>query len=300
MSMASRGKDGKRQGIMEFDEKPRGRLPPPTRLIIPAAGLGTRMKGVNPSLPKEMLPVGGKPAIQYALEEGLDAGMDRIVIIIREEKEIIRTYVESARLRRDLPPERAAALEALKSRAGITFLYQRSPLGECDAILLARDAAAEGSVAIIYPDNIYLPAPGVLRALLAHHGRTDGHLLALMEVGDDNKHCVSNSGRVDLEPVGGGLYRIRGFLPKGDGCFEPRYEREYRACGISIAAAEYLRAIEEMGRSSGTGEIVDERVRSAMLKKGTAFYGCPLPGKIYDVGNPAGYGLCRSVVLSQE
>ena len=53
----------------------------PKYLIIPAAGLGTRMKSVNPDIPKEMLPVGDKPAIQYAVEEGLSADIKNIIII---------------------------------------------------------------------------------------------------------------------------------------------------------------------------------------------------------------------------
>jgi UTP--glucose-1-phosphate uridylyltransferase len=265
----------------------------PTCLIIPAAGLGTRMRGVNPSLPKEMLPLGGRPAIQYAVEEGIQAGVDQVVIILREEKEIIRSYFEGADLWRDLYPETAAALEVLRNKSGLTFLIQKSPLGECDAILLAREAAAGGSVAILYPDNIYLPAPGVLEALFACHRRSGGHVLALMEVGDENKSCVSNSGRVDLEPVGEGLFRVKRFLAKGEGSFEPRYGTECRACGISIAQSDYFQAIEDVARLAGEGELTDEKVRRHMLERGTVFYGCSLPGRIYDVGNPPGYRLCQ-------
>lgn len=272
----------------------------PTCLIIPAAGLGTRMRSVNPSLPKEMLPLGGKPAIQYAVEEGIQAGVDQVVIIIREEKEIIRNYFEGTRLWRDLHPETAEALEVLMSRSGLTFLTQKSPLGECDAILLAREVAAGGSVAILYPDNIYLPAPGVLMALFARHSRSGGHVLALMEVAEENKCCVSNSGRVDLEPLTEGLFRVKRFLAKGEGYFEPRYGTEYRACGISIAQSDYFEAIEEVSRLGSAGELTDEKVRRYMLETGTVFYGCSLPGKIYDVGNPAGYRLCRQSLRRLE
>jgi UTP--glucose-1-phosphate uridylyltransferase len=59
-------------------------------LIIPAAGLGTRMRQVTPDLPKELLPVGHKPAIQYTVEEGFSANIKNIIIIISRQKEIIR------------------------------------------------------------------------------------------------------------------------------------------------------------------------------------------------------------------
>jgi UTP--glucose-1-phosphate uridylyltransferase len=266
----------------------------PTCLVIPAAGLGTRMKGVDPSLPKEMLPLGGRPAIQYAVEEGIHAGIGHIVIILREGKESIRSYLEGRGGWSDLYTGAADSLEDLRARARFTFLYQKSLLGECDAIRMARDAAAGGCVAIIYPDNICLPAPGVLEKLLSRYRRLGGHVLALMEVGDENKRCVSNSGRVDLEPCGEDLFRVKRFLAKGDGWFEPRYATEYRACGISIAAWDYFQAIEDVSRLVSTGELTDEMVRTRMLEKGTVFYGLSVPGNIYDVGNPSGYRLCQS------
>ena len=65
----------------------------PEYLIIPAAGRGTRMIEINPDLPKEMLPIGNKPAIQYAVEEGITAGIRNIIIVINRHKEIIRRYI---------------------------------------------------------------------------------------------------------------------------------------------------------------------------------------------------------------
>ncbi len=64
----------------------------PFYLIVPAAGLGKRMKLANPEMPKEMLPVGNKPAIQYTVEEGISAGIKNIVIIINRDKEMICKY----------------------------------------------------------------------------------------------------------------------------------------------------------------------------------------------------------------
>lgn len=266
----------------------------PTCLVIPAAGLGTRMKAVDPWLPKEMLPLGGRPAIQYAVEEGIHAGIDHIVIILREGKESIRSYFEARGRWPDLYPGAADRLEDVRARARFTFLYQKSLLGECDAILMAKDAAAGGAVAIIYPDNICLPSPGVLETLLFRRRTLGGHVLALMQVGYENKRCVSNSGRVDLEPLEEGLFRVKRFLAKEGGWFEPRYTTEYRACGISIADRDYFQAIEEMARQTGTGELTDESVRGHMLERGAVFYGVSVPGSIYDVGNPAGYRLCQS------
>ena len=63
------------------------------KALIPAAGHGTRFLPVTRVVPKEMLPVGAKPAIQLIVEEALDAGADEVVVVISPEKEIIRRYL---------------------------------------------------------------------------------------------------------------------------------------------------------------------------------------------------------------
>ena len=86
-------------------------------LIIPAAGRGTRMKSVNPDIPKEMLPLGNRPAIQYAVEEGISAGIKDIVIIISSVKDIIREYFEDSKRRLSLFPEADSVVEEINRRS---------------------------------------------------------------------------------------------------------------------------------------------------------------------------------------
>ena len=62
--------------------------------IIPAAGKGTRFLPVTRVVPKEMLPIGAKPAIHCIVEEAVDAGADDVVVVISRDKEIIRRYFE--------------------------------------------------------------------------------------------------------------------------------------------------------------------------------------------------------------
>ena len=97
----------------------------PRYLIIPAAGLGKRMRTVNPDLPKELLPVGHKPAIQYAVEEGLSAGIQKIVIVISRQKEIIRQYFEDPEFSRKIYPRASGELENISKRCSFSFLYQK-------------------------------------------------------------------------------------------------------------------------------------------------------------------------------
>jgi UTP--glucose-1-phosphate uridylyltransferase len=261
-------------------------------LVIPAAGLGTRMRSVNPFLPKEMLPVLNKPAIQYAVEEGLSAGIKNIVIIINRNKEIIREYFEGRRAREKLYPLAAERMEEIAASCSFTFLYQEELTGEADAIGLSRHIVGKGPLAIIYPDNIYLPAPGALLALKAVYEQFGKDVCALMEVSEENAPGLSNSGRVDLAPFKDNIFRIDRIHPKGNGWFATRFREELRTCGIWIAGPHVFEYIERARNAVTTGEFTDWPVRNLMLEE-KGLLGYRLPGRVFDIGNPGGYELCR-------
>jgi UTP--glucose-1-phosphate uridylyltransferase len=244
----------------------------PRFLVIPAAGKGTRMKPVDPHLPKELLPLGSKAAIQYALEEGLDAGIEHFIIILSREKEIIRRYLSNSAL-------------------PITYLYQERPLGESDAIALAESVVGNHPLAIIYPDNLYLPAPGALKLLTETFLQHALDVIGLSPVTLENAPKISNSGQVDLIRTTGNLYRIKRIVPKGAGHFIPRYAQELRACGMMVAGAHIFEAIGRMRPTVQRGEFTDEPVRKLLLKE-KGLLGYRLPGTVYDIGNPQGYAMC--------
>jgi UTP--glucose-1-phosphate uridylyltransferase len=270
----------------------------PQCLVIPAAGLGTRMRSVNPDLPKEMLPIAGRPAIQYAVREGVAAGIENIVIVISERKEIIREYFERREAIRRLYPQAAAEMDEIKAACGLTFVYQPEPLGESDAIGLSRGAVGDGTVAIIYPDNVYLPAPGALRMLKHAYELYGEDVNALTAVNAENAQGISNSGRVKLRHLKDDVYRIEGFVPKGSGYFSPRFEGELRTCGISITGSHVYDYIERARKKTDKEEFTDYRVRSLMLGE-RGLLGLRLPGRVFDVGNPAGYAMCLRHVGSE-
>jgi UTP--glucose-1-phosphate uridylyltransferase len=248
------------------------RVTPPRFLVIPAAGKGTRMKPVDPHLPKELLPIGSKAAIQYTLDEGLDAGIEHFAIILSREKETIRRHLSNSAL-------------------PITYLYQERPLGESDAIALAESVVGNHPLAIIYPDNLYLPAPGALKLLTEIFLQHALDVIGLSPVTLENASKISNSGQVDLIQETENLYRIKRFMPKGAGYFKPRYPQELRACGMMVAGAHIFEAIGRMRPTVQRGEFTDEPVRKLLLKE-NGLLGYRLPGTVFDIGNPQGYAMC--------
>jgi len=253
----------------------------PKFLIIPAAGRGTRMREVNPDLPKEMLPIGNKPAIQYAVEEGISVGIKNIIVVINREKEEIRKFLET----------QYGDSNITSGLISFTFLYQKELLGESDAIGYAKDIVGKNAVAVIYPDNLYLPAPGALKTLIPVYIKYEKDVVALAQVRPDIALTISNAGRVDIRPLNSGLFHISKFIPKSDGHFIPRYKDELRSCGIYISGPYLFDHIEIVRSTVSSGEFTDYPVRLSILKD-RGMVGCPLPGTVFDIGNPKGYELC--------
>ncbi len=253
---------------------------PPRYLLIPAAGLGTRMKLVYPWLPKEMLPLGAKPAIHYALDEARDAGIEHVVVVLHRGKQIVRRYLEQQGM-------------------SVTVCYQDALTGEADAMVLAEPHVGDNSVAIIYPDNIYLPAPGVLKILARVHSERQSDVVALSAVTRENEAGVGNSGKVDLATLDGDTFRVRRFRSKGPGPFERRFEIELRACGIMVVGPHLFDAIRRARPDRPRGEYTDQHFRQ-LLARERGLLGVRPPGTVFDVGNPVGYRLCLERLASPK
>ncbi len=264
----------------------------PCFLVIPAAGLGTRMRSLDPELPKELLPLGTKPMIQYTVEEGLSADIRNIIIIIHPRKEAIRRYFEDRQFSHGKYPEAGGDLDRIREACSLTFLYQRERRGESDAISYARDVVNGHALAIMYPDNIYLPAPGALKLLKSVFHEYGEDVAALLEVRDDYAYGFSNAGRVDVTPVRDDVYRIERFHDKGKGHFVPRFRGELRTCGMSISGPRLFEYIERTRATVKAKEFIDVPVRQLMIQERTLL-GVRLPGMVFDVGNPEGYKLCQ-------
>lgn len=247
-----------------------------TSAVIPAAGLGTRMRDLTGGGPKELLPVAGKPAIAHALDETALAGCRRAVVVVNQDKQDL-----AETLHKFAPP----GLELI-------FALQPAPLGECDAIAHARPYIGDGPFAVIYPDNIAHP-PGALALAAKTCLETGLDALALMRVDDGLAAGISNSGRIDMDRDDEGTYLVTRFHDKGPGPFTLRFPCEMRTCGIYAALPHYLEFIEMARKRLASGEeLTDGKVRRLMLDHGVAFAGAPLSGTVFDVGNPQGYGLC--------
>lgn len=238
--------------------------------IIPAAGKGTRFLPVTRVVPKEMLPVGAKPAIHCIVDEALDAGADDIVVIISEEKEIIRHYFEGD-----------------SEIAGkVRFVYQREQRGLGHAVLQAADGIASSQTVLILLGDALVTGPNPSREMVAVSRANGGASVVGLE--RVPKERVSRYGIVAVENgvslEAGGSARVIDLVEK------PKAEEapsDLAIAGRYLLDGDIFRLLATQVPGYG-GEIqLTDAIRRLLAAK--PVYGYIYPGKRQDIGNPQGY-----------
>ena len=172
-----------------------------TTAVIPAAGLGTRFLPLTKSQPKEMLPIVDKPAIQYVVEEAVNAGITDILVITGRGKRAIedhfdRNFELDFRLLEKQKLVELEALEKIESLANIHYIRQRDAKGLGDAVGVARYHVGNSPFVVMLGDDIMVDDSALLKSMLNDYKQTRSNIIALMRVeGED----ISNYGCVALE-----------------------------------------------------------------------------------------------------
>jgi NDP-sugar pyrophosphorylase family protein len=158
------------------------------KAVIVAAGLGTRMLPATRVIPKEILPVVDRPAIQVVVEEAIASGIEEIVVVVAPGRSLVLDHFAPVpdlerhlqeRGKRDL----LDLVRSIATMALITRAEQRQPLGLGHAVLQARAAIGDEPFAVILPDDIFDSEPPCLRQLLDVAEAREAPVVALMRVG---------------------------------------------------------------------------------------------------------------------
>jgi len=130
--------------------------------VIPVAGFGTRMLPLSKSVPKELLPLGNRPAIHYVIEEAIAAGIKHIVLVGHAQKSAIENYFDvnaelDNQLRAKGKDELADSLNWLPEDVSVSVIRQGKPLGLGHAVLQARPIVGDNPFAVLLPDVVLNP-----------------------------------------------------------------------------------------------------------------------------------------------
>jgi UTP--glucose-1-phosphate uridylyltransferase len=175
-----------------------------TKAVVPAAGLGTRFLPATKATPKEMLPVVDKPAIQYVVEEAVDAGLDDVLLITGRSKRSIedhfdRNYELEEALTAKGDTEGLELIRESYELATVHYVRQGTPKGLGHAVLCAQKHVGHEPFAVLLGDDFIHPEDGLLQRMLEARAQYGGSFIALMEVASDQ---VSSYGVAAIEPTG--------------------------------------------------------------------------------------------------
>jgi len=164
---------------------------PVTKAVIPAAGLGTRFLPATKAMPKEMLPVVDKPAIQYVVEEAVAAGLIDILMITGRNKNTLENHFDRVwELERTLEEkgDTTRLREVMRSTdlADVHYLRQGDPMGLGHAVLKARQHVGQEPFAVLLGDDLIDADETLLADMIRVHGERDATVIALAEVAPED------------------------------------------------------------------------------------------------------------------
>jgi UTP--glucose-1-phosphate uridylyltransferase len=189
---------------------------PVRKAVIPAAGLGTRFLPATKAQPKEMVPVVDKPAIQYVVEEAVNAGINDILVVTGRGKTAIEDHFDRSvelehLLEKSGKLSDLAQVRKIASIADMHYVRQGEPRGLGHAVSMARSHVGDEPFAVLLPDDLMHERSGVLEGMIAAHQRTGRSVLALKRVPHED---IPLYGVVASIPSGDSLVEIRELVEK--------------------------------------------------------------------------------------
>ena len=200
-----------------------------THAVIPVAGFGTRMLPLSKSVPKELLPLGNRPAIHYVVEEAIAAGIKHIVLVGHAQKSAIENYFDinaelDNQLRQKGKDELADSLNWLPDDVTVSMIRQGKALGLGHAVLAARPIIGEHDFAVLLPDVVLDPFTGDMAAdnlaFMIDAFSEDNHSQILVDnVADEDVHKygiakLSDAIEIDEQSDTNTSFKVAGFVEK--------------------------------------------------------------------------------------
>lgn len=259
------------------------------KAVIPAAGLGTRFLPATKALPKEMLPVVDKPAIQYVIDEAAKAGLDDVLIILGRNKNAISNHFDrvteledTLRSKGDL--ERLRLVEESTHVADVHYVRQGDPKGLGHAVLRAKQHVGNEPFAVLLGDDLIDERDPLLSGMVAEYESRGATVIALMEVEPAHIHLY---GVAAVEPTEtDGVVRITGLVEK------PAQEdapSNLAVIGRYVLSPSVFDVLERTEPGKG-GEIqLTDALQVLAADPNEGVYGVVFDGRRYDTGDKADY-----------
>lgn len=265
-------------------------MKPINKIIIPAAGIGSRFLPFTKSIPKEMLPLSNKPAIQYIVQEALDAQISNMLIVLSPDKTMILNYFScnhhlDKHLEKQGKIHYMESLHKILNQAQFQYFIQNQPKGLANALLHARAAIDEDEFfAVSLPDDIIFGIPPEIQNLKKLAEQEQATVIAVQEVPKDQ---ISSYGVVEIKKqISDNAYQISSLVEKPPAEKAPS---NLAIVGRYIFPQKLFQYIEKTPPSKVHGEVLLPETINLMIQNNEKVLAYKIQGARYDIGTPEGW-----------
>lgn len=256
------------------------------KAIIPAAGLGTRVLPASKAVPKEMLPIVDKPAIQYIVEEAVSAGITDILIVTNRGKGVIEDHFDHSFELEHLLKIRGnkddvlTELKSVAHMANIYFIRQKEAKGLGHAILCTKNFVNNEPFAVLYGDDVIISEKPVIGQLMDAYDKYGKCTVGIKEV---SKEQIIKYSSMKAAPIKDNLYEISDMIekPKIDEIFSL-----FSILGRCILPPEIFNILEKIPCGAGGELQLTDAMKQLAITTGVT--GVDFVGTRYDMGNKFG------------
>ena len=255
--------------------------------IIPLAGLGTRLLPLTSVIPKELLPVNGKPNLEYILEECVNAGINEIIFVISKKKSSIKKYFYSDKLYKSIISKKinkkiVEEYQKLKRyRKMIKFVYQNKPRGTGDAVLKCKKYIKGNYFLMLLPDDLIINK-NCSKEMIKIHKAKKSCVIATKKINSKN---VSRWGILSLKNRKKTSFEIEDVIEKPSVKEAPS---NYAIIGRYILPKKIMYILKNQKKGRGGEVHITDAIKN-LIYKGEKFYGNIFKGKYLDSGTLEGY-----------
>ena len=256
--------------------------------IIPLAGLGTRLLPLTSVFAKELLPINGKPSLEYIIDECIDAGIKEIIFIISKKKEIIKKYFYNDKFYEKIikkKKDKRIIMEykkIKKYKKMIKFVYQNKPKGTGDAVLKTKNIIKDNYFLMLLPDDLIIKK-NCSKDMISIHNKKKCGVMASMKV---NKKTVNRWGIYSKKnKINKNNFYIKDVIEKPDIKSAPSNNA---VIGRYILPKKIFSKIKSLKKGRGDEIHITDAIRK-LINEGELFIGHIFKGKYLDCGTMSGY-----------
>ena len=249
--------------------------------IIPLAGLGTRLLPLTSVIPKELLPINGKPGLEYILEECISSGITEIIFIISKKKENIRKYFYNDSFYKKLIKRKKndkrlkfEYKKIKKYKKMIKFVYQNSPRGTGDAILKCKRYITSNYFLVLLPDDLIF-GENCSKAMIKLHKKFNSSIIASKKV---KKNDVSRWGIFKIKNKNKNFFSIDDVVEKPSIKIAPS---NYAVIGRYILPNKIFKILKKQKPGKNSEIHITDSIKT-LIKRKNKFIGHVFAGKYLD------------------